>query len=73
MTSFFSAKENEKKHSLTLLEKAKKVLNRCKVKIRSVVADSQYSDFKLRSVVDKATIPYPANHRKGVEGLLRVD
>jgi hypothetical protein len=46
---------------------------RCKAKVRSVVADSQYSDSKLRCAVEKATIPYPANHRKGVEGLLRVD
>jgi hypothetical protein len=35
--------------------------------------DSQYSDFKLRCAMEKATIPYPANHRKGVEGLLMVD
>ena len=46
---------------------------RSKVKVRSVVADSQYSDSKLRGAVEKATIPYPANHMKGVEGLLRVD
>jgi transposase len=70
---FVSSNQNEKKHSLTLLEKAKGVLKRCKAKVRSVVADSQYSDSKLRCAVEKATIPYPANHRKGVEGLLRVD
>jgi transposase len=70
---FVSANQNEKKHSLTLIEKAKEILKHCKAKVRSVVADSQYSDSKLRSVVEKATIPYPANHRKGVEGLLRVD
>jgi hypothetical protein len=70
---FASANQNEKKHSLTLLEKAKSVLHRCKVKLRSVVADSQYSDSKLRSAVEKVAIPYPANHMKGVEGLLRVD
>jgi len=70
---FASANQNEKKHSLTLLGKAKMILKRCKAKVRSVVADSQYSDSKLRSAVEKTTIPYPANHRKGVEGLLRVD
>ena len=43
------------------------------LRIRSVVADSQYSDSKLRSSVEKATIPYPANHMKGIVGLLRVD
>ena len=70
---FASANQNEKKHSLTLLEKAKRVLQRCKAKVRSVVADSQYGDSKLRGAVEKATIPYPANHMKGVAGLLRVD
>lgn len=70
---FASANQNEKKHSLTLLEKAKGILKRCKAKVRSIVADSQYSDSKLRFVVEKATIPYPANHKRGVEGLLRVD
>ena len=70
---FASANQNEKKHSLTLLEKAKGILKHCKVKVRSVVADSQYSSSNLRNAVEKATIPYPANHGKGVEGLLRVD
>ena len=70
---FASANQNEKKHSLTILDKAKTILQRCKAKVRSVVADSQYSDSKLRDAVEKATIPYPANHMKGVEGLLRVD
>ena len=70
---FVSANQNEKKHSLTVLDKAKRILKRCKVKVRSVVADSQYSDSKLRGAVEKATIPYPANHMKGIEGLLRVD
>jgi len=70
---FASANQNEKKHSLTLFEKATGILKRCKAKVRTVVADSQYSDSKLRCAVEKATIPYPANHRKGMEGLLRVD
>jgi len=70
---FASANQNEKKHSLTILDKAKRILQRCKAKVRSVVADSQYSDSKLRGAVEKATIPYPANHMKGVEGLLRVN
>ena len=70
---FASANQNEKKHSLTILDKAKRILQRCKAKVRSVIADSQYSDSKLRDAVEKATIPYPANHMKGVEGLLRVD
>jgi hypothetical protein len=56
---FISANQNEKRHS--------------RAKVRSVVADSQYSDSKLRSAVKMATTPYPVNQRKGVEGLLRVD
>jgi hypothetical protein len=70
---FASASQNEKKHSLTIIDRAKMILQRCKAKVRSVVADSQYSDSKLRISVDKATIPYPANHMKSVEGLLKAD
>ena len=70
---FASANQYEKKHSLTILNKAKKILKRCKAEVRGVIADSQYSDSKLRISVEKATIPYPANHMKGIEGLLRVD
>jgi len=48
-------------------------IKHCRAKVRSVVADSQYSGSNLRNAVEKATIPYPANQGKGVEGLLRVD
>jgi hypothetical protein len=41
--------------------------------LRSVIADSQYSDTKLRSAIGKAVIPYRANQKRDVEGLLRVD
>jgi DDE family transposase len=61
---FASANQNEKKHSLTILGKVKRILKRCKAKVRSVIADSQYSDSKLRISVERATIPYPANHMK---------
>ena len=44
---FASANQNEKKHSLTTLDKAKRILQQCKAKVRSVVADSQYSDSGL--------------------------
>ncbi|MGA3061054.1 MAG: transposase [Candidatus Bathyarchaeia archaeon] len=54
---FASANQNEKKHSLTILGKAKRLLKRCKAKVRNVIADSQYSDSKLRISVEKATIP----------------
>ena len=58
---------------LLFLERAKQALKNSGAKLRSLIADSQYSDSKLRNAVGKATIPYPANHMKGVEGLLRVD
>ena len=70
---FASANQNEKKHSLTILDKAKQVLKNSGAKLRSVIADSQYSDMKIRMAVDKSVIPYPANQRKGVEDVLRVD
>ena len=70
---FAAANQNEKRHSLTILEKAKTVLERCRTKLRSVVAGSQYSDPKLRGAARNAVIPYPSNQKKGVEGVLRVD
>ena len=70
---FASANQNEKKHSLTILEKAKQVLKRSGAKLRSLIADSQYSDGKIRAAVDKAVIPYPANQKPGVRDVLRVD
>jgi transposase len=38
-----------------------------------VIADSQYSDGKLRNAVDVAVIPYRANQKRDVKRLLRVD
>jgi transposase len=38
-----------------------------------VIADSQYSDGKLRRAVNAAVIPYPANQKRGVRDILRVD
>jgi len=70
---FASANQNEKRHSLTLLEKAKQTLKKSGAKLRSLIADSQYSDAKIRRVVDKAVIPYPANQKCGVRDVLRVD
>jgi transposase len=68
-----SANQNEKKHSLSMLETTKLILRQSGAKLRSVIADSQYSDAKLRGAVDEAVIPYPANQKRGIEGLLRVD
>jgi hypothetical protein len=46
--TFASANQNEQKHSLNMLEKAKLILKHSAAKLRSVIADSQYSDSKLR-------------------------
>ena len=70
---FASANQNEKKHSLTLLEKTKDVLWKAGKKLRSVIADTQYSDEKLRSAAVEAVIPYPVNQKRGVKDVLRVD
>jgi len=70
---FASANQNEQKHSLNLLEKTKLILKQSAAKLRSVIADSQYSDSKLRNAVDKTVIPYRANQKRDVKGLLRVD
>jgi transposase len=71
--AFASANQNEKKHSLNILEKTKLVLKRSAARLRSVIADSQYSDGKLRNAVGETVIPYPANQKRDVKGLLRVD
>ena len=70
---FASANQNVKKHSLNMLEKTKLILKRSAARLRSVIADSQYSDGKLRSAVEAAVIPYPANQKRGVRDILRVD
>jgi transposase len=71
--AFASANQNEKKHSLSILERTKLILKRSRAKLRSVIAHSQYSDGKLRNAVCEAVIPYPANQKRDVKGLLRVD
>ena len=70
---FASANQNEKRHSLTILERAKLVLKNSGVKLRNLIADSQYSDGKIRAAVDKAVIPYPLNQKPGAKDVLRVD
>jgi transposase len=71
--TFASANQNEKKHSLNMLDKTKLILKQSAAKLRSVIADSQYSDGKLRNAVEETVIPYPANQKRDVKGLLRVD
>jgi hypothetical protein len=70
---FASANDNEKKHSLVILEKAKQVLKSSGARLRSLIADSQYSDGKIRAAAEKAVIPYPANQKPGDRNVLRVD
>jgi hypothetical protein len=71
--TFASANQNEQKHSLNMVEKTKLILKRSAARLRSVIADSQYSDGKLRNAVGGAVIPYRANQKRDVKGLLRVD
>ena len=71
--TFASANQNEQKHSLGILGKAKLILNRSAANLKSVIADSQYSDGKLRNAVEKTVIPYRSNQKRNVEDLLRVD
>jgi hypothetical protein len=68
-----SANQNEKKHSLNMLEKTRLILKKSGAKLRSVIADSQYSDNKIRNAVDETVIPYPSNQKRGVRDILRVD
>jgi hypothetical protein len=70
--AFASANQNEKKHSLIIVEKTKLILKQSSARLRRVIADSQYSDGKLRNTVE-TVIPYPANQKRDVKGLLRVD
>jgi hypothetical protein len=66
------APANEKRHTSTLLEKTRQILSNAGAKLKRVIADSQYSDEKIRRTVE-AVIPYPANQKRNVKGLLRVD
>ena len=67
------ANENEKKHCNKLLERTKQVLRNAGARLRSIVADRQYSSRKIRNAAGEAVIPYPGNQKRGVKGLLRVD
>jgi len=67
------ANENEKKHFHTLLESTKNILDQAGARLRSIIADSQYSSEKVREAAPEAVIPYPANQRRGANNLLRVD
>jgi len=66
------ANENEKKHAIPLLSE---VAGR--VKVETVICDKQCSSRKIREFVKdlgaEPVIPYPANQKKGVKSVLRVD
>jgi hypothetical protein len=65
------ANDNEKKHAPPLVERARMVLGKVGAKLRSLVADSQYSSGKVRDLVEEAVIPYMSNQGGG--DVLRVD
>ena len=68
------ANENEKKHASRLLEKAVEATHG---KAKVFVADSQYSNQRLRRKISSSgvqpVIPYPANQRPKEAEFLRVD
>jgi len=65
------ANDNEKKHGPTLIERTRVVLGKAGARLRSLVADSQYSSGKVRGLVEDSVIPYMSNQRGG--DVLRVD
>jgi hypothetical protein len=67
------ANQNEKRHSLALVEKSKQKIFSSKAMLRGVIADSQFSNQSLRASAPLVVVPYPACHKRGVPGLLRVD
>jgi IS5 family transposase len=66
------ANENEKRHASTLVERTRMVLGKAGARLRCLIADSQYSSGRVRSLVEHAVIPYMSNQRCG-EDALRVD
>jgi hypothetical protein len=66
------ANENEKRHAPSLVERTRMVLGRADARLRSLIADSQYSSAKVRGLVETAVIPYTASQMRGVD-VLRVD
>jgi hypothetical protein len=65
------ANDNEKKHAPSLIERTRVVLGKVGAKLRSLVADSQYSSKAVRGLVEESVIPYTSNHSGG--DVLRVD
>ena len=65
------ANDNEKKHGPALIERTREVLGRVGARLRSLVADSQYSSGKVRGLVEDSVNPYTSN--QSGEDVLRVD
>ena len=66
------ANENEKRHASMLVDRTRIVLEKAGARLRSLIADSQYSSGRVRSLVEHAVIPYMSNQRCG-DDALRVD
>ena len=66
------ANENEKRHASKLLERTRIVLGRAGARLGYLIADSQYSSGRVRSLVEHEVIPYMSNQRCGCDEL-RVD
>jgi hypothetical protein len=66
------ANENEKRHAPSLVARTRMVLGRAGVRLRCLVADSQYSSERVRALVERAVIPYMSNQGCGGD-VLRVD
>jgi len=65
------ANDNEKRHSPTLVERTKPILRRAGARLRSLIADSQYSSGRIRGLVHEVVIPLMVNQRWG-EDVLRL-
>jgi hypothetical protein len=66
------ANENEKRHASTLVDRTRMVLGKAGARLRSLIADSQYSSARVRGLVEDSVIPYMSNQRCGGDAL-RVD
>jgi len=66
------ANENEKRHASSLVDRTRMVLGKAGARLRCLIADSQYSSGRVRSLVEHAVIPYMGNQRCGGDAL-RVD
>lgn len=66
------AKANEKRYAPSMLEKTRQILSNVGALLKRIIADSQYSDEKIRRNVE-SVILYPAEQKCGVIDLLRVE